>query len=123
MWLLLIRPQRRKQAAQQQMLSNLQIGDDVMTAGGLYGRIVDVDDTEIMLEIAAGTTVRVARRAVAGIVTEEDEEEEEAELEPGEEEPDEAEPDEAEPAALEPESHAGEAEEAELDTSVSDRRG
>ena len=45
MWVLLIRPQRRRQTDQEQLLSNLQIGDEVVTAGGLYGRIEDVHDS------------------------------------------------------------------------------
>ena len=43
----------------------------MVTAGGLYGRIEDVHDTEVMIEISPGTTVRIAKRAVAGIITEE----------------------------------------------------
>jgi preprotein translocase subunit YajC len=83
MWVLLIRPQRRKQSEQEQLLSNLQVGDEVVTAGGLYGRIESVHDSAVMVEISPGTTVRIAKRAVAGIVTEEEEDEE---LEEGEEE-------------------------------------
>ena len=77
-WLLLIRPQRRRQVEQQQLLNRLSPGDDVVTAGGLYGTISDVVEDEVRLEIAPGTTVRVAKRAVAAIVTppEEDELEE-----------------------------------------------
>jgi preprotein translocase subunit YajC len=112
MWVLLIRPQRRKQTEQEQLLSNLQVGDEVVTAGGLYGRIEDVHDTEVMLEISPGTTVRIAKRAVAGIVTEEEEdeeleEEEDEELEEDEEQPEleaeaEAEEEEGEEPKLEP---------------------
>jgi preprotein translocase subunit YajC len=109
MWLLLIRPQRRRQTAQEELLANLQIGDEIVTAGGLYGTIEEVRDSEITLEIAPGTTVRVAKRAVAGIVSEEeDEEEEAAELE-------------AEAEETEPEEEEGE--EPELDRSAAQRRG
>jgi preprotein translocase subunit YajC len=80
MWLLLIRPQRRKQQAQQDLLSNIQVGDEIVTAGGIYGTVTDVQDTDVLVEIAPGTNVRMAKRAVAGIIPEEDEEEyEEAE--------------------------------------------
>ena len=79
MWMLLIRPQRRRQLAQDALLANLEAGDEVVTAGGLYGVIEDVDETEVMLEIAPGTTVRVAKRAIAGVVEEEEAEEEDDE--------------------------------------------
>ena len=77
MWLLLIRPQRRRQAEQQELLSNLQVGDEIVTAGGIYGRIEEIREGDLTLEIAPGTSVRIARRAVAGIIHEEEEEEEE----------------------------------------------
>ena len=84
MWLLLIRPQRRRQLEQQQLLNRLTPGDEVVTAGGLYGTIADVVEDEVRLEIAPGTTVRVAKRAVAAIVTP-DEEEAQEELEEADE--------------------------------------
>jgi preprotein translocase subunit YajC len=86
-WLLLIRPQRRRQAQQNALIQNVQVGDEIVTAGGLYGHVKSVADDELLVEIAPGTNVRIARRAVAGIVGPEDEEDEQAhgELEAGEE--------------------------------------
>lgn len=83
MWLLIIRPQRRRQVAQRQMLGNLAEGDEVVTAGGLYGTIRALGDDEVTLEIAPEVEVRVAKRAVAAVIPPENEEEEEGE---GEEE-------------------------------------
>ena len=88
-WLLLIRPQRRRQAAQNAVIASVEVGDEIVTAGGLYGHVVGVGDDELLVEIAPGTNVRIARRAVAGVVgpdEEEDEEEDEGEIEeePGE---------------------------------------
>ena len=83
-WLLVIRPQRRRQATLNQTIANLEVGDEIVTAGGLYGHVVGVGDDELLVEIAPGTNVRIARRAVAGVVgpdEEEDEEEHEGELE------------------------------------------
>jgi preprotein translocase subunit YajC len=71
-WLLLIRPQRRRQRAQDEMLTNLRVGDEIVTAGGLYGHITAIEDDEVSLEIADGVEVRVARRAVAGVMPDED---------------------------------------------------
>jgi preprotein translocase subunit YajC len=68
LWLLLIQPQRRRRAEQARLHSDLHIGDEVMTLGGLYGRIERLDEDEIRLEIAPGTSVRVARNAIASRV-------------------------------------------------------
>jgi preprotein translocase subunit YajC len=76
MWLLLIRPQRRRQLQQQQMINQLQVGSEVVTAGGLYGTVKALDADEVRLEVADGVEVRVAKRAVAGVVSGEDEPEE-----------------------------------------------
>ena len=83
MWFLLIRPQRRRQMLQQQMLSRLEVGDEILTAGGLYGRITALGNDDVTLEIAPGTTVRLDRRAVAARVPPggEEEEPEPAEIE------------------------------------------
>jgi preprotein translocase subunit YajC len=83
-WLLLIRPQRRRQQAQEQMISTLRVGDEIVTAGGLYGDITAIEGDEVYVEIADGVEVRVARRAVAGVMPDEEEEPEDAE-EPAEE--------------------------------------
>ena len=84
-WLLLIRPQRRRQAAQNQLIEGVEVGDEIVTAGGLFGHVQGVADDELLVEIAPGTNVRIARRAVAGIVGPEEDEEEQEELEAGEE--------------------------------------
>jgi preprotein translocase subunit YajC len=79
MWLLVIRPQRRRQAEQRRILESVAPGEEVLTAGGLYGTVRAVDDDEIRLEIAPGIEVRVSRQAVAAVLT--NEESELAELE------------------------------------------
>jgi preprotein translocase subunit YajC len=96
-WFVLVRPQRRRQAEQEDLFATLHVGDEVVTAGGLYGTIRALRDDVLELEVAPGTTVRVARRAVAGRIEPEgeaDEEEPEAEHE---EEPEEQEPEPAIP--------------------------
>jgi preprotein translocase subunit YajC len=74
LWLLLIRPQRQRQVAQRQLIASVEVGDEILTAGGLYGRVRALgDEDDLVVEIAPGTEVRLARRAVAGIVPPEDE--------------------------------------------------
>ncbi len=126
MWLLLIRPQRRKQQEQQDLLSNLQIGDEIVTAGGIYGTISEVEDGDVTVEIAPGTNVRMAKRAVAAILTDEEEEEEEYDEE-DEEPADEADEEEHPVAEQDVKEHpvAGEEEskEPQLDRSAAEQRG
>ena len=64
-WVLIIRPQRRRAQRQGQLIEGLERGQEVVTAGGLYGRIDHVDDDHIRLEIAPETFVKVDKRAVS----------------------------------------------------------
>jgi len=96
MYVLLVRPQRQRARHHQEMLQSLSVGDEVLTTGGIYGEITDMDDQRVQLEIDADVKVAVSRQAIAQKVMPEDA----ANLV---EEPDEApEPEEApEPAAAE----------------------
>jgi preprotein translocase subunit YajC len=82
MWFLLIRPQRRRSQAQLSMQDSLRKGDEIITAGGLHGTVVSIEDDMLEIEIARGTVARLDRRAVAAVVSPE---EPEAEALPGEE--------------------------------------
>jgi preprotein translocase subunit YajC len=69
-WFLIIRPQRRRAQLQNQIVDTLERGQDVVTAGGLYGRIKEVGDEDVQLEIAPEIVVRVDKRAVSQVVPE-----------------------------------------------------
>ena len=73
MWFLLIRPQRRRQVESQRLIDSLEVGKEIVTAGGLYGTITALEDDEARVRIAEGVEVRVARRAIAGVLSEDDE--------------------------------------------------
>jgi preprotein translocase subunit YajC len=75
MWFLLIRPQRRRQQDSQRLIDSLEVGQEVVTAGGLYGTITALEEDEAHVEIADGVEVRVAKRAIAGVVSEDDQDE------------------------------------------------
>src|ERR671927_370637 len=75
LWLIVVRPQRKRQNQQREMLSELRVGDEVLTAGGIYGTVSRIDDDQVTVEIAPQTEVRVARRAIAGITRDEEDEE------------------------------------------------
>ena len=66
-YFLLIRPQRNRQRAQQALVASLEVGDDVMTSGGIFGTIVDIDEDEgtVTVEIAPGTRIRMLRQGIS----------------------------------------------------------
>ena len=72
MWALLIRPQQRRMRQHQSVVSSLRAGDEIVTAGGIYGRVRSVDDDSMILEVAPGVELRVLRAAVSQRVTEDD---------------------------------------------------
>lgn len=68
MYVLMIRPQRQRQAQQQSMIDGAGVGDDVLTTGGIYGTISEVEDDDIVVEIADGVTVHMTRRGIAAVL-------------------------------------------------------
>jgi len=85
-YFLLIRPQQRRSRQQKELANDLEIGDEVLTLGGMYGVVKDVDDESVTVEISPGTSVRMIKQAIARKLTEDAEEYEP--LEEPEEEPD-----------------------------------
>jgi preprotein translocase subunit YajC len=79
LWLFLIRPQRARAQAHRELLTRVEVGNEILTVGGLYGTVlaIDEEDDDLTVEIAPGIEVRIARRAVAAVSPEEDEEDEE----------------------------------------------
>jgi preprotein translocase subunit YajC len=85
-YLLIIRPQRRRQQAIQKTMSELEPGTRVMLGSGLFGTVVSVGEKQIVLEISPGAQLTVLKQAVARVVTESDEDIEEPEDEDEDEE-------------------------------------
>jgi len=56
MYVLMIRPQRQRQAQQQSMIDNAGIGDDILTSGGIYGTITQVEGDDVVVELEFGAT-------------------------------------------------------------------
>ena len=65
MYLVLIRPQRKKQKEHQQMVQELKRGDRVVTAGGIYGQIDNISEDSVVIKVESGMTIRVAIGSVA----------------------------------------------------------
>jgi preprotein translocase subunit YajC len=62
---LIVRPQRRQMAARRALIQAVDVGDEIITAGGIYGVIVALEDETMQVEVAPGVVMTLAREAVA----------------------------------------------------------
>jgi preprotein translocase subunit YajC len=74
LYFVMIRPQKRRMQAQRELLNQLEVGDEVVTAGGIFGTIVDIDDDDdvITVTIAPGTNIRMLRGGISRRLVDED---------------------------------------------------
>jgi preprotein translocase subunit YajC len=68
MYFVMIRPQRNRQRQVQQAQSRIEPGQQVRTTAGMYATVVEIDDADVVLEIAPGVKVRYLRRAILDVV-------------------------------------------------------
>ena len=68
MYVLIVLPQRRRQTAHRRLVDRLELDDEIVTSGGIYGFVRGIGDEELELEIAEGTVVRVSKRSVAFVL-------------------------------------------------------
>ena len=73
-WIFAIKPQRRRLQEQRTLHESVGVGDEIVTMGGLLGHVRGINDEDdtLVVEIAPGTNVRVARRGVAAVLTPDD---------------------------------------------------
>lgn len=64
MWVLLVRPQQQRVRQQRDLVASLELGDEVVTAGGIIGTIVLLSDDEASVEISPGVRMRILRGAI-----------------------------------------------------------
>ena len=83
-WFLLAVPARRRRSSHEAMQDSVGVGDEVITAGGIHGTVLEITDDLVDLEIAPSVVVKLDRRAIAAVATE-------VEVEPDETETDEPE--------------------------------
>jgi preprotein translocase subunit YajC len=85
LWFAMIRPQRAKVQAQQRLLSTVEPGDEILTVGGVYGIVQelepDEDGGDMIVEIAEGIHVRIARKALATVIKPDADDDEESDEE------------------------------------------
>lgn len=66
-WLLVIRPASRRQRKLQDVQRALQVGDPVITGSGIFGTVRSIEDDKVLLEVAEGVVLTVARQSVVGV--------------------------------------------------------
>jgi preprotein translocase subunit YajC len=86
MYVVMIRPQRRRQAQHQTLIDALGVGEDVLTTGGIYGTVTQVEEDDLVVEIADGVAVHMTRRGIAAVLPPEDGEDEDEDFEDDENE-------------------------------------
>ena len=64
-FVLIVLPQRRQRAAHRALVQSLEVGIEVMTTSGIFGTIIELDESVAKLEIAPGVIIRVARGAIS----------------------------------------------------------
>lgn len=64
MWLFMIRPQRKQQKALEEMRKALKKGDKVITAGGIYGTVAEIEETTILMKIDGEVKIRVDKQSI-----------------------------------------------------------
>ena len=69
MYFMVIRPQQKKGKEHQEMLKKLKKNDEVMTSGGIYGKVVDLKETVVTLEVAPNVRIRVHRPQISDVTT------------------------------------------------------
>ena len=67
-YFLMLRPQQQKQKEAKKMQESVKTGDQIVTAGGFHGKIITVEDTVAIVEVARGTNVRVDRTSIITVV-------------------------------------------------------
>ncbi|HPG60581.1 MAG TPA: preprotein translocase subunit YajC [Casimicrobium sp.] len=67
-YFLLIRPQQKRAKEQKAMIDAMQKGDEVVTAGGMVGKVTKLDDNYVTIQVAAGTEIAFQRNAVTALL-------------------------------------------------------
>jgi preprotein translocase subunit YajC len=69
MYFMVIRPQQKKAKEHQEMLGKLKRNDEVMTSGGIYGKVIDLKEAVVTLEVAPNVRIRVHRPQISAVLT------------------------------------------------------
>lgn len=72
MYFMLIRPQQQRMKEHQRLLATVDVGDDIVTSGGIYGRVSELDGDTLFLQVADGIEIKITKESVAGMVSYDD---------------------------------------------------
>ncbi|MEO0996241.1 MAG: preprotein translocase subunit YajC [Pseudomonadota bacterium] len=67
-YFLLIRPQQKRQKAHQKMVADLGTGDEIITAGGIVGKVMSISEQFVIVSIADGVEVKVQRQTISAVL-------------------------------------------------------
>jgi preprotein translocase subunit YajC len=67
-YFLIIRPQNKQKVALQNMLNNLKIGDKIITQGGILGKVAEINETKILIEVFDGTKMEILKQAIVALM-------------------------------------------------------
>jgi len=81
-WALLVLPSKRRRSAHTAMQDSIDVGDEIITAGGLHGVVKEIDEVTARIELAPGVVATLDRRAIAAVAREI-----EVEVDPGDQKP------------------------------------
>ena len=72
MYFMLIRPQQQRMKEHQRLLAAVDVGDDIVTSGGIYGRVSELDGDTLFLQVADGIDIKITKDSVAAMVNYDD---------------------------------------------------
>ena len=67
-YFVLIRPQTKKQKEHQEMVNALEVGNEVVTAGGILGKIQEMNENYVQLEISENVTIKIQRQTISSLL-------------------------------------------------------
>ncbi len=76
-WFFLIRPQKKQQKQHQEMLDNLEVGDEIISAGGIRGKIIKIKDNIVRLRISPEVDIEMMKSSISQMARQKEEAEEE----------------------------------------------
>ena len=79
MYFLLIRPQQKRQKQHQQLINNLAVNDTIVTAGGIYGKIIKIKDSTLIIRIADNVRVEILKNGISQVLSHSESEQKEKE--------------------------------------------
>jgi preprotein translocase subunit YajC len=74
MYFMLIRPQQQRAREQRELLEDLEVGDDIVTAAGMYGRVSMLDGGTVFIKITDGVEIKITKESIVGLVSYDEEE-------------------------------------------------